>query len=491
MNIYLFGHNYSYAAEQIMLTLYPGERPEYPEGEPVGDRVEISLTEDSELYTATCKLCLNEITYIDRAAVEKNKIHDELTKNSCLQKIVRLSFYRAALNSGVQKPEWGVLTGIRPGKLVSKMLESGMSDSEAMSQFREEYDVGSERAKLCLHTAHASLDCQKSLTPKDVCLYVGIPFCPTRCSYCSFVSQSVNRNMKLIPKFLDALYREIDATAKVLDELSLNAIAFYMGGGTPTTLTAEQMDDLLLHIERTFNTATMREITVEAGRPDTITAEKLEIIQRHGVTRISVNPQSLNDDVLKAIGRKHTVQDFFDAMDIVKAVGGFTVNTDLIAGLPADSPESFRKTLDEILELSPANITIHTLSLKKGTEITLGNTPRPSAAEVGEMLDYTNNILFAEKYLPYYLYRQKYMSGGFENVGWQRDGTENLYNICIMEELCSIISMGGGASTKLNLGAGRIERIFNYKYPREYIDGIEKNISDKQKIIDFLNRPHQ
>lgn len=490
MNIYLFGHNYKYAVEQILLTLFPNEHPDYPDGKPFGDRVVLRLSEGKKYYTATCCLVINNNVFRARSSTAKSNITDEITKGSYLQKIIKLSFYRASLKSGIKKPEWGVITGIRPGKIVSKMIESGISDKTAITKFRREYDVSDNRAKLCLHTAHASLNCKNSLAPKDICLYLGIPFCPTRCSYCSFVSQSVQRSMKLIPEFLDALYKEIDATAEVVDKISLNPIALYMGGGTPTTLSAEQMDKLFIHLEKAFNLKSMREITVEAGRPDTITVEKLEVLKKHEVTRISVNPQSLNDDVLKAIGRRHTVQDFFNAMESVKKVGGFTVNTDLIAGLPMDSPDSFKKTLNEVLELSPSNITIHTLSLKRGTAITLGNTPRPSANQVREMLNYANDILIKEKYFPYYLYRQKHMSGGFENVGWQKGHTENLYNICIMEELCSIISIGGGASTKLNLGSGRIKRIFNCKYPREYIDKIEKSLTQKNEILELLTNAY-
>lgn len=486
MKLFLYNNDMRYAAEQVLLTLFPDERPEYTDEKPAGDRAEINLHEGKKLYTAVCRLYQNGALFTGRAAASKEKLTDELTRARYLQRAVKLSFYRAALKSGKNAPVWGSLTGIRPGKLMSKLLEDGMSDSAALSKFIRDYSVSADRAKLCLSTAHAGLECARSLRPEDVCLYVGIPFCPTRCSYCSFVSQSVQKSMKLIPQYLDALYKEIEATGKIVSGLSLRPISLYLGGGTPTTLSAAELNELFKRLESSFDLSALREITVEAGRPDTITSEKLQSLKSHRVTRISVNPQSMDDRVLKAIGRKHTARDVIEAMELVRRTGNFEVNMDLIAGLPEDSPAAFEETLKTVLSLSPENITVHTLALKKGSEIMLGGTPRPSAEEVGKMLDFANSALYRSGFEPYYLYRQKYMSGGFENVGWQRNNTENLYNICIMEELCSIISMGGGASTKLCLGNGRMERIFDPKYPQEYIAGIDGIIDEKQKIKELL-----
>ena len=487
MKLYLINHEYRYAAEQMLLTLFPEERPEYCQGEPQGERAELYLHEGSKNFTAVCRLFLGEQEYGGRAAFVKTKAADELSKTKYLQRIIKLSFYRAALRSGIEKPVWGALTGIRPGKLLSSLLEAGMSEKAACRSFMRDNDVSRERTQLCLHTARAALACARNLEKEDICLYVGIPFCPTRCSYCSFVSQSVQKSMKLIPAFLNALYREIDAAAAVVREAGLRPVAVYMGGGTPTTLTAQQLDELCSHLEGDFDLSAVREYTVEAGRPDTITREKLEVLKRHGVTRVSVNPQTMDDEVLEAIGRKHTAKDVFDALEIVNTVGGFAVNMDLIAGLPLDTTERFQKTLDAVLRLHPENITVHTLALKKGSGIKLGDTPRPSSEDVGKMIDLVNRALFSAEYEPYYLYRQKYMSGGFENIGWQRGHTESIYNISIMEELCSIISVGGGASTKLCLGEGRIERMFDPKYPTEYITSIDKIVADKRKILEMMS----
>ena len=494
MKLYLIGHEYKYAVEQVLLMLFPEERPEYPEGPDAGGNGCRSVLRRGKTWcTAACRLRLSGGTYTGTARVRTDALTAPLTENRLLQKIVKLSFYRAALASGREKPVWGSLTGIRPGKLLTQRLEAGLSPRAALGDFCREYDVDRDRAALCLDTALASLEVQHSLDKRDICLYVGIPFCPTRCAYCSFVSNSVEKSMKLIAPFLEALLREIDATADVVARLGLRVISIYMGGGTPTTLSAPELDRLCGHIQSRFDLSALREYTVEAGRPDTITPEKLAVLRAWGVGRISVNPQTMSDHVLQVIGRKHTAQDIFRALDMVRAANGFAVNMDLIAGLPADTPAGFSRTLDAVLALAPENITVHTLALKKGSRITLALTDGQDAAlptpgQVGDMLSEAMTRLRSGGYAPYYLYRQKFMSGGFENVGWTRPGYQNLYNICIMEELCSIISTGGGASTKLvDPASGRIERVFAPKYPQEYIAGIDKTIADKRKVEDFYH----
>jgi oxygen-independent coproporphyrinogen-3 oxidase len=337
-----------------------------------------------------------------------------------------------------------------------------------------------------MDTTRQTLKAMAGLDSRDICLYVGIPFCPTRCAYCSFVSQSVEKSIKLIEPFMQALRQEISATARQIKALGLRVVAIYMGGGTPTTLSAKQLDELCGWLEQDFDLSALREYTVEAGRPDTITVDKLKVLRCHGVDRLSVNPQTMDDGVLQLIGRKHTAADIISALESVRQVGGFAVNMDLIAGLPGDNLEQFRYTLDKVLALAPENITVHTLSLKKGSRITLEGSPIPDGQQVSAMLDLAGERLKAEGYSPYYLYRQKFMSGGFENVGWTKEGYVNLYNICIMEEICSVVAMGGGGSTKLiKAGDGRNIRLVAPKYPLEYIENIEKTCSDKIKISEF------
>ena len=488
MKLYLAGHNYQYAVEQMLLTLFPDERPEYPteaaaDGE---DYVRISLARSKTDATATCRLRRGGEISGGWAAVRAERLTDSVEENRLLSQAVKLAFYRAALASGIEKPVWGALTGVRPGKLMEKVLRAGKGVPEALRLFREEYDVSPERTALTLQTAQATLEADKTLTERDVCLYVGIPFCPTRCAYCSFVSQSVEKSMALIEPFLRALLQEIAATGAAVREANLRPVSLYLGGGTPTTLSAAQLEELFSALETAFDFSAIREITVEAGRPDTITREKLETLKAHGVTRVSVNPQTMSDTVLEAIGRRHTAQDVRDALALVRSVGGFAVNMDLIAGLPADTPEGFCRTVDSVISLCPENITVHTLSRKRGSSLSENEAPLPTAADVAAMLDYAQARLTDFSYRPYYLYRQKFMSGGFENVGWTQPGAENLYNICIMEELCSIIAMGGGASTKLTASGGRIRRSFCPKYPKEYMEKIDETCAAKREIVDWF-----
>ncbi|MBQ6539650.1 MAG: coproporphyrinogen dehydrogenase HemZ [Oscillospiraceae bacterium] len=491
MKLILKDHEYKYAVEQIQLTMFPEERPEFtdgpvPEGENCGT---VSLSYGEKYATAVTMLNVDGKTARGSARAAAEKLTDRFESDRLLQKIIKQSFFRAAVKLTGRRPVWGSLTGIRPGKLAANMMEKGMTEAEVRTALLKDYCVEPRRTELCLEAANAGLALKKSLTDRDIAMYAGIPFCPTRCAYCSFVSHSVEKSMKLVEPFLGALEREIAATAAIVRELGLRTRSLYMGGGTPTTLDSHQLHRLFTCLETNFDLHAMTEFCVEAGRPDTIDEDKLKVMKAHGVNRISINPQTMSDEVLKAIGRRHTKDDILRAFDLAAKVGFDVVNMDLIAGLPADSAEGFRATLDEVMALSPENITVHTLSLKKGSRITLEGTPIPDDKDVGDMLDYSLEKLSGAGYVPYYLYRQKFMSGGFENIGWSKPGTESFYNIAIMEELCSIIAMGGGASTKLVAQeTGKIERIFNAKYPYEYIDGIDRIVSAKDYIKDFYGK---
>ena len=486
MRLYFSGHDCRYAAEQSLLMLFPGEKPEYPEGSPSGERCELRVSRGAKYTVCTALLVRSGAAFRGRAQAENPDPADEYALRGCENRLVKLAFYRAALASGLPKPEWGSLSGVRPAKLMDACLREGLSPRAAKGRFMREYFVSGSRAQLCLDAALAAQEAARSLDERDVCLYVGIPFCPTRCAYCSFVSQSVEKSMKLMEPFLDALLLDIRATAAETRRAGLRPVALYMGGGTPTTLSAAQLDRLCAALEREFDLSALREYTVEAGRPDTITAEKLHVLRAHGVGRVSVNPQTMSDSVLEAIGRRHTAQDIVDALALVRECGGFEVNMDLIAGLPTDTAGGFSRTLDAVLSLAPENVTVHTLSLKRGSGLTLAGRPLPEAGEVRAMLDEAMERLAGSGYAPYYLYRQKNMAGGFENVGWTKSGSENLYNICIMEELCSILAMGAGGSTKLVADGGkRIKRFIAPKYPQEYINAAPGFAAGKERIGEF------
>ena len=486
MRLYFSGHDCRYAAEQSLLMLFPGEKPEYPEGSPSGERCELRVSRGAKYTVCTALLVRSGAAFRGRAQADNPDPADEYALRGCENRLVKLAFYRAALASGLPKPEWGSLSGVRPAKLMDAYLREGLSPRAAKGRFMREYFVSGSRAQLCLDAALAAQEAARSLDERDVCLYVGIPFCPTRCAYCSFVSQSVEKSMKLMEPFLDALLLDIRATAAETRRAGLRPVALYMGGGTPTTLSAAQLDRLCAALEREFDLSALREYTVEAGRPDTITAEKLRVLRAHGVGRVSVNPQTMSDSVLEAIGRRHTAQDIVDALALVRECGGFEVNMDLIAGLPTDTAGGFSRTLDAVLSLAPENVTVHTLSLKRGSGLTLAGRPLPEAGKVRAMLDEAMERLAGAGYAPYYLYRQKNMAGGFENVGWTKPGSENLYNICIMEELCSILAMGAGGSTKLVADGGkRIKRFIAPKYPQEYINAAPGFAAGKERIGEF------
>ena len=497
MKLYLIGHEYKYAVEQMISTLFPLEKPEYlnlkkRKGLGSSGAMQISLSSGEKNITAYCVYFSDEGVWRGRASSQIADIKNDTDRDSICQKIIKTAVYRAVLRSGRARPPWGALTGVRPGKLMHAIMLDHPDKAEAVNEFMSTYDVSYKRAQLCYETSLYTHDAQQYLQPEDICLYVGIPFCPTRCAYCSFVSQSVEKSMTLVTPFMEALFKELTSVAFQVKVLGLRVVSIYMGGGTPTTLSAPQLDELCTRLENEFDLSALREYTVEAGRPDTITPEKLQVLKQHGVDRVSVNPQSMRDSVLDAIGRKHTAADIESALEKVKQTGSIAVNMDLIAGLPSDDIQGFKYSIDKVLSLSPENITVHTLSLKRGSGIMRGGTAVPGAEEVSEMLDYAYKRLREEGYSPYYLYRQKNMSGGFENTGWTKKGYVNLYNICMMEELCTILAMGGGGSTKLiKCGNGKNSRITAPKYPLEYIEQIAKTCEGKKKISEFYNNTQQ
>ena len=468
MDLYLVGHNYKYAAEQMLLTLFPDQRPVYPAGEMGDDGARLELADGQ----AVCTLARGGAAYTGRAEVRPWGDQRERVRRE--QQAVKLAFYRAALASGVPKPVWGALTGVKPGKLMARYLAEGKTAAD----FARDFDVDPDRAALCEATTRAAMDAKASLAPGDIGLYVGIPFCPTRCAYCSFISSAMGTSGKLVEPYLEALLGEIRRTGEAVRRVGQRPVALYLGGGTPTTLTAEQLDRLCAALAENFDLSALREYTVEAGRPDTITAEKLAVLRAHGVGRVSVNPQTMSDEVLAAIGRRHTARDIVDALALVRAAGDLQVNMDLIAGLPGDTPEGFADTLEKVLALAPENVTVHTLAIKNGSYLAQRPEALPGAADVGRMVDLAGRRLAEAGYAPYYLYRQKYMSGGFENVGWARPGTGSLYNIVMMEELCPVLAMGAGGSTKLTGPDGSVRRRMNPKYPKEYIERMKKEAED-------------
>ena len=485
MKLVLNGHDERYVVEQSLMALFPGELPVY---EPIcpgdDDWAVVTLAEETEGCRITVELALDgkSASRTLTAPLSGTDFEKEGQRRHAMARC----FFLAARDVTGATPPWGMLTGVRPDKPVTWALAEGKSPEEARKMLEEEYFVTPERSALALETGETALRAIRRLSPRDIDIYVGIPFCPTRCVYCSFVSQSVEKSFALVPPYVEALAAELRAGGEMVRRAGLRVRSFYMGGGTPTTLTAEQMDTVLTAFESSFDLTDCTERTVEAGRPDTITPEKLAVLRSHGVDRVSVNPQTLEDRVLAAIGRRHTAEDIRRAMDLVGRYGFAHVNMDLIAGLPEDTAEGFRRSLDGCLTMGADNITVHTLALKKGSRILTEGLRVPGPETVTEMLDYAAPVLRGAGYHPYYLYRQKYMSGSFENTGWCRPGAECWYNVDIMSELCSILSFGAGGSTKMvEFGTNHIQRVFNVKYPKEYIERPEKCLANQAAFAAF------
>ena len=485
MKLVLKGHDERYVVEQGMLNLFPGERPVY---EPIGPEddtwARVSLREEADGCTVEVELSWRGTAATHR--LDAPLTGDEFQREGLRRRAIGRCFFLAAHGVTGTAPPWGMLTGVRPVKLPTREMAAGATPEQARASLERDCYVSPERAELAVDCAQASLNAQRTLKEDEVSLYVGIPFCPTRCAYCSFVSADVGRALKLIDPFLDALCRELAATGAMLADAGLRVRTVYFGGGTPTTLSAPQLDRLMGELADHIDLSGCTEYTVEAGRPDTITAEKLAVLARRGCSRVSVNPQTMQDAVLERMGRAHRADDILRAYALARESGMGCINMDLIAGLPGDSAEGFRASLEQVLDLGPENVTVHTLALKKGSRLMEEGGGLPSGAAVADMLDFAWAALRGAGQRPYYLYRQKYMSGSFENVGWCRPGAESLYNICMMEELHTIVSLGGGGVTKLvDRATGYIERLANAKYPQEYIQKIDAVCADKGRVAQF------
>ena len=472
MKLTILGHDDRYPVEQLMMSLFP----EGTEGEAFS-----TLHRGATWLTATTKITLDGRTV---TASRRLKATEETVR--LRRQTLQQSFYLAAVQLLPYEPAWGALAGVRPTKISTKHILQGGTTKSASKLLKDVYYVTPERRELAIDCSLSTVKAAGLLDPADVSLYVGIPFCPTRCTYCSFVSRSIGKRTELIDPYLEALLKEIQVTGQLLSQSGRKVRTIYIGGGTPTTLSAPQMARLLDTIRASFDLSRCIEFTVEGGRPDTLDAEKLRTIFEHGADRMSINPQTMEDHVLRACGRPHKAADVVRAYGEAVDAGFKAINMDLIAGLPEDSLEGFQRSLDAVAALNPANITVHTLALKKGADLFERRVNLPTAEEVTEMVAYANEKLRKLGYKPYYLYRQKYMSGSFENVGWSKDGLDCLYNIYMMEEVHTILSLGGGGMNKVNLPGGRIERFHNPKFPEQYIEMLDSVLSQKEEMFELM-----
>lgn len=376
---------------------------------------------------------------------------------------------------------WGVLSGIRPAKYVRELKQEGKTEEEIAKILRDIFDVSQRKTELALKVSKNEEKILKKVGKNSVSIYIGIPFCPSRCAYCSFVSTDINVSGKYMDSFCDCLLKEIEHTGKILKELSLSVQNIYIGGGTPTALSAIQLEKIFSRLKKSIDLEKVSEFTVEAGRPDTITYEKLIKIKEGGADRISINPQTLNQETLDKIGRKHTVNDFYNAFSLAEKAGFNCINTDLIAGLPNEDFDMFKTSIDGIVSLNPQNITVHSMCIKRASKVNFEKIPLAGGELADKMLSYAQDTLIKSGMEPYYMYRQKNISGNLENVGYAKKEYFSAYNINIMEEVQTIIGLGGGGVSKIVQG-DKIERIANFKEPYEYIRRFDEIIGKKDRI---------
>ena len=394
---------------------------------------------------------------------------------------VKTAVYQALVPLLDKRPAWGSMTGVKPAKPARLAIREGMDPAQLDAWLDTHYDVTENRRKLCIRAAEYSLAAEDSLLPRETQLYIGIPFCPAKCSYCSFVSNDMTRWGHMVQPYVDCLLREVEAAGKLLRENNIPLGSIYIGGGTPTTLNEQQLEALLTAVDTHFDRSACREYTVEAGRPETITEEKLRIMAAHKVSRISINPQTMNDKVLEGVGRRHTAEDIVRCYEMARGVSDFIINMDLIAGLPGDNDYSLIDSVRRVAALDPDNITIHCLARKRGARLYFG----PTGELPSETLDACYAILNDLGYEPYYLYRQKYMAGGLENVGFCKKGTASHYNICMMEELSDVVALGSGGVSKLcSQGGRKVNRVVNPKFPKEYIERIDTIVKGKEDLLE-------
>ncbi|MBR5773852.1 MAG: coproporphyrinogen dehydrogenase HemZ [Clostridia bacterium] len=487
MILYIKNHPYLYECENLCRVFFPDEAIKaVTEGEASDDIVAYTeLWQEGDKTHVLARVTAFGVTH---------EICDELESSAdgfdeiCERKLAT-ALYNAFRAVTGYTPQWGLLTGVRPAKLMHALSAKLGSDDKASDFFKNELLVSPHKTALARRVAQSENAIIALSQQRSFSLYISIPFCPTRCSYCSFVSSSMKSAKKLIPEYVELLKREIIETAKIASSLNLRLESIYFGGGTPTTLEAHQLKELIETIEQNFDLSFLREYTIEAGRPDTLTREKLEVIGEGFNKRISINPQTMNDDVLKVIGRAHSAQQATDMFALAREVGLSNINMDIIAGLPTDTLESFLNTVDEIIALSPESITVHTLSLKRSSTLAAQDRSFLKDSElVSDMLNKAQEKLYMSGYFPYYMYRQSRMVGNLENVGWSKAGYECLYNVFMMDETHTILSCGAGAVTKLRVpGVNKIERIFNYKYPFEYVSGFDTILERKGRIAEFYS----
>lgn len=486
MTICFNGNTFKYEMENIARLFFPLRKFQYayePEELPQGEWLWIlRRTAGEGVY-----LAVTVHTETFHKALE-SRLPAGSGDGDCELELGRLLYRLLQEHTGIT-PQWGILTGVRPVKWVQQRLRAGMDAGAIRQELREKLYISDQKCSLALQIAQAQQEILAEDQPRDYSLYLSIPYCPSRCSYCSFVSHAITQKkaLELVPKYVKTLVKELYFTAEMAHNCGLRLRSVYIGGGTPTALTAAQLREVTNAVKACFPLSSQVEYTIEAGRADTIDEEKLQVIRDAGARRISINPQTFSDSVLQAIGRAHTAAEVIDRYRLAREMGFEAINMDLIAGLPTDTYESFCQSIDQAVALAPENVTIHTLSIKRSSALYAQGHGAEDYRPVQRMVAYAYEKLTAAGYLPYYLYRQKNTIGNLENVGYARPGYFGRYNVYIMEEVQTILAAGAGAVSKVVL-PGDIQRVYNYKYPYEYITGFDDILAKKRGLIPLLKQ---
>lgn len=470
---------------ELLMAFYPGSTFTHKEE----DAKEASLILRGEKEGRNFSILLEAKHEIENHNLDKSPyfatIRPDFDNRFETKNLIKRTLYQILRQQTGKELPWGTLTGIRPTKIAMKKLHEGYKDYEIHDYLKETYYTSDKKIDLSLDVAKRESELLKTIDYENgYSLYIGIPFCPTTCLYCSFTSFPIGKWEGKTHLYLEALFKEIDYVAKQMQGKALDTI--YFGGGTPTSLNAEDLEEILLKIEDTFSIKDVKEFTVEAGRPDSITREKLEVLKRHHVTRISINPQTMNQQTLNRIGRRHTVEMVKEKFLVARELGFDNINMDLIVGLPDEEIEDVRHTMEEVKALAPDSITVHSLAIKRAAKLRMMKEQYGNLKIVNtqEMVDMTADYAEQMGLKPYYLYRQKNMAGNFENVGYAVPGKECIYNILIMEEKQTIVACGAGTTTKVLYPAeNRLERAENVKEVEQYIERIDEMIARKEKLL--------
>lgn len=488
MVIYINQEIFIFEVKTYLKTFYPNEELLFTT-EPITPADYSFLINDDELvviyYQEGQKLF--ESSYNQEQIKEMGLSQDSIEKRKAFKKLIKHLIYSIELNKNTStKQPWGILTGIRPTKVVFNLREKLGMDTEKIKEIlKKDYKISEEKILLMLEIEQKENAILRRNEKEDVSVYLGIPFCPTKCLYCSFTSFSIEKWQHRVGNYLEALKKELFfVQTEMIKGRRLRSI--YIGGGTPTSINSSQLEQLMKEITATCNLDSILEWTVEAGRPDTITREKLEILKAYGVDRISINPQTMHQKTLNLIGRNHTVEDIYRSFEDARRAGFRTINMDIIVGLPGETVDDVNETMKQIQKISPENLTVHTMAIKKGSEL-IGNASKytlEKAESIEEMIRITSEGARLIGLEPYYLYRQKHMVGNFENVGYARPSHECIYNVEIIEEKQTILAVGAGATTKMIKGT-KLERIENVKDVSQYISRVDEMIMRKRAFKNF------